>query len=514
VNNSLIFPILDEETRIAQLRIAKAISSMITERLSSRDDALWSDNESSRCRPVTEVWTISISPSQGQRVFHSTITKKGQIMRTSRQATKDEGFAAFIGMDWADQKHDVCLWAADSEKSESFVINHLPETLREWIQGLRERFGGGRVAICLEQSRGPLIHALMGYEFLVLYPINPRTLAKYRETFSLSRAKDDPTDAALALELLRKHRDKLRAWKPDDEQTRFMGRLVEDRRKAVNWRTRLSNQLQAALKDYFPQALELVGQELASALACDFLLKWPTLEGLQKVRPQTLRKFYYGHNCRRGDLIEKRLQLIAQAKALTSDLAIVESSVMKVQMLVRQLRSLLGDIEKYDQKLAEIFPQHPDAPIFESLPGAGAVLAPRLLSALGSDRSRYESAAELQQYVGIAPVTKRSGKSQTVHWRWGCPKFLRQSFHEFAGQSVCSSAWAGAYYQQQLSKGNSHHQALRSLAFKWIRIIYRCWQERTPYCEATYLQSLQKRGSSLFKSIAQTPQSAPQSACA
>jgi hypothetical protein len=99
---------------------------------------------------------------------------------------------------------------------------------------------------------------------------------------------------------------------------------------------------------------------------------------------------------------------------------------------------------------------------------------------LGSDRSRYESAADLQQYVGIAPVTKRSGKSQTVHWRWGCPKFLRQSFHEFAGQSVCSSAWAGAYYQQQLSKGNSHHQALRSLAFKWIRIIYRCWHERTP----------------------------------
>jgi len=183
-------------------------------------------------------------------------------------------------------------------------------------------------------------------------------------------------------------------------------------------------------------------------------------------------------------------------------------------MLVRQLRSLLGDIQKYDRKLAEIFPQHPDAAIFESLPGAGAVLAPRLLSALGSDRSRYESAADLQQYLGIAPVTKRSGKSETVHWRWGCPKFLRQSLHEFAGQSVCVSAWAGAYYQQQLDKGNSHHQALRSLAFKWIRIIYRCWQNRTPYCEAIYLQSLQKRGSSLFKSIPQTPESVPQSACA
>jgi hypothetical protein len=91
-------------------------------------------------------------------------------MKTSRQPTKEEGLAAFIGMDWADQKHDVCLWAADSGKSEALTINHLPETLREWINGLRERFGGRRIAICLEQSKGPLIHALMGYEFLVLLP--------------------------------------------------------------------------------------------------------------------------------------------------------------------------------------------------------------------------------------------------------------------------------------------------------------------------------------------------------
>src|SRR5438105_2965107 len=230
-------------------------------------------------------------------------------MKTNRQQRKDEGegFAAFIGMDWADQKHDVCLMACDSGKSDSFVINQRPEALQEWISGLRKRFGGGAIAICLEQSRGPLIHALMGYEFVVLYPINPRSLAKYREAFSSSGAKDDPTDAALLMELLCKHRHQLRPWKPDSEQTRLLGRLVEDRRKAVNWRTRLSNQLRAALKDYFPQALELAGEELASALACDFLLKWPTLPALQKAPPQSVRKFYYGHNCRRGDLIEERL---------------------------------------------------------------------------------------------------------------------------------------------------------------------------------------------------------------
>ena len=399
--------------------------------------------------------------------------------------------------------------------AEAFTISHQPEQLREWINGVGNALEEERLRISAWSNRaGALIHTLMDYEFLVLYPINPRTLAKYREAFSLSRAKDDPTDAALLMELVHKHRDKLRAWKPDNEQTRLLGALgARPSQGSELVYPRFSNQLTAALKEYFPQALELVGEELASVLACDFLWKWPTLEALQKARPETVRKFYYGHNCRRCDLIEKRLNLIVQTKVLTSDLAIIESSVMKVQMLVRQLRSLIADIQKYDRKLAELFPQHPDAAIFESLPGAGAVLAPRLLSALGSDRSRYTNATEVQQYLGIAPVTKRSGRSQTVHWRWGCPKFLRQSFHEFAGQSVCFSAWAGVYYRQQLHKGNTHHQALRCLAFKWIRIIYRCWQTRTPYCETTYLQSLQKRGSFLFQSIAQPTQSASQSPC-
>lgn len=425
-----------------------------------------------------------------------------------------EALAAFIGIDWADQKHQVCLWPCDSEQTESMAISQRPEKLRNWINGLRERFCGRRIAICLEQSRGPLIYALLRYDFIVLYPINPRRLAKYREAFSLAQAKDDPTDAELLLDLIRKHHDQLRAWRPDDEQTRLLARLGEDRRKAVAWQTRLSNQLKAVLKDYFPQALQLVGKEVTCALACDFLLKWPSLQALKKASPKALRSFYYGHNCRRGDLIEERLKLLVQAEPLTSDGAIIQSSVLKVQMLARQLRSLIADIDKYDQKLAELFPRHPDAAIFESLPGAGAALAPRLLSAFGSDRSRYASALDLQQYAGIAPVTRRSGKRKTVHWRWGCPKFLRQTFHEFAGRSIYSCPWAGAYYRQHLAKGNTHHQAVRSLAFKWIRIIYRCWQKRTPYDEATCLENLRKRGSPLIQILPQTSPVGPQPICA
>ncbi len=413
-------------------------------------------------------------------------------------------FAASVGIDWSDEKHDICLLESGSRKAEYQQIQHTPEALSQWIARLRARFAAGKVAVCLEQSRGALINALMNHEFLVLYPINPNTLSRYREAFATSKAKDDPTDAYLLMELVTKHRDKLRAWHPDDEQTRSIMLLGEARRKAVHLRTLLTNKLIAALKGYFPQAIELVGTETYSVMACDFLLNWPTLEDVQKADKQALRKFYYGHTVRRGNLIEKRLEIIEKALPVTTDKAIINCSVMTVNMLAKQLRTLADSIREYDKKIQQLFSSHPDSPIFSSLPGAGAAYAPRLLAAFGTNRSRYESADEIQKYSGIAPVLERSGKTQWVHRRFACPKFLRQSFHEFANQSIRFSLWARAYYEQQRAKGNGHHAAIRSLAFKWIRIIFRCWKNRTPYDELKYLKALQRKGSSLLRYIAES----------
>jgi len=146
-----------------------------------------------------------------------------------------------------------------------------------------------------------------------------------------------------------------------------------------------------------------------------------------------------------------------------------------------------------------------DFALLKSLPGAGQNYAARLTAALGSDRGRWQSADELAQLSGIAPVMERSGKSCRVRWRYFCPKFLRQSFHEYAGASVKHSFWARAYYEQQRAKGKSHQAAVRALAFKWIRIIYRCWQTRTPYDEVKYLENLRKKGSPLLNFAAQNP---------
>jgi len=415
--------------------------------------------------------------------------------------------AAYIGIDWADKKHAIALRsAAEPNKIEHQLIDQKPEALMDWIGQLEQRFGAqGKILVCLEQSRGALIYHLMGYEFFELYPVNPLQLARYRETFSPGGAKDDRPDAELLNELLFCHGDRLRALKPDSELGRKLSFFNQGRREAVDQRTRLSHVIKSQLKVYFPLALELLDQDTSTALAADLLLCWPTLEAIQKQNTQRLRKFFYGHNCRGEQRMLQRLELIQKAKALTKDPALIEPAALRVQMLARQLKHLLPDIVRYDNKIAQLFAAHPDRFLFENLPGAAEALVPRLLSAFGSDPERWQSALEIATLSGIAPVRRASGtksgkkgeRKASVHFRQACPKFLRQSFHEFAGCSIRYCSWAKAHYDHQRARGKGHHAGVRSVAFKWIRILFACWKNRIPYDPQRYLKALHHRGSPL-----------------
>jgi transposase len=412
-----------------------------------------------------------------------------------------EAFAACIGLDWADAKHDVCLQAAGSERREFLVLEHSPEAIDAWVQTLRTRFHGEPVAVCLELNKGPIVSALRQYDFLVLFPVNPFTLAKYREAFTPSRAKDDPTDAELQVELLLKHRDKLTPLTPQSPTMRALAQLVEHRRRLVGDKVRCTNRLTSALKNYFPHVLQWF-QEKDTGIFCDFLSRWPTLKAAQLARRTTLEHFFREHHVRSADVITTRIEAIKSAMALTTDVGVIAPNALLVQALVAQLRVTLQAITDFDNAIADHAQGHPDFPLFDALPGAGAVFAPRLLVAFGEQRERYASAEELQKYAGIAPVTERSGKKSWVHWRLQCPKFLRQTFVEWAAESIRHSFWAQAYYQQQRDQGKAHQAAVRALAFKWLRILYRCWQERTPYDESIYLQALKRRNAPLLHNLA------------
>jgi transposase len=412
--------------------------------------------------------------------------------------------AAFIGIDWADTEHTVCLRIPGSSEMETLVLSQEPEALAEWAVGLKARFGDRPVGLCLEQSRGALIYALSQYPWLVLYPINPKSLAKYRESLYPSRAKSDPADAVLLCEFLIKHQDRLRPWRAEDADTRQLRLLLENRETLVDDRTRLSNRLRDALKLYFPQVLEW-GGPLTKPMSWDFLLKWNTLPEIQKVNKKKLLNFFYAHQVRRGDQINGLYERVQSAQALVTDRALVDPSVIMVRSLCRQLQAIQASIDQYDREIETRYARHPEKGLFEHLPGAGKVIGPRLVAAFGRDRQKYEDAGEIQKMSGMAPVVEASGKSAWTHWRWAAPAFLRQTFHEFAAHSIPRCAWAKAFYDLQRQRGKGHHAAVRSLAFKWIRILYRCWKNNVPYDENRYVQQLHVHGSPLLKFLTQIP---------
>ena len=418
----------------------------------------------------------------------------------NKSASDAQPIVAWVGLDWADQKHDVCLQASGSADIECTVVEHQPEALHGWVGELRRRFPHGQVAIGLEQARGSLFYALMNYEFLLLYPIPPKALADYRKALYPSGSKDDPTDAQLLLEFLRKHPERFRPWVADDVETRQIALLSEHRRQLVDDRTALTNRLTTLLKGYFPEALRWVG-DLTAPLAWNFLAQLPSLERAQQASRVEVLKLYRAHTRRTPEQLEELCEQIRTASPLTTDRAIIESSVLMVETLVEQLRVVQGGVQRLERQLRDLFAAHPDHEIFQSFPGAGKALAPRLLAAWGSDRQRFPGAENMQCFAGPAPVTVHSGKSKWVHRRFACPTFLCQTFHEFAAQSRLQSPWAKAYYQQMREKGNDHHPAVRALAFKWIRIMFRCWKDRTPYEEARYQQALKRRGSPLATSL-------------
>lgn len=406
-------------------------------------------------------------------------------------------YSAFIGIDWADKKHDISVVSAAGSSPVHSVIDHSPEALSEWAMKLRQQYPEGQIAICLEQSKGALIYHLLGYDFLTLFPVNPKSLARFREVFTPSGAKSDFSDTDYLRMILVNFHHKLKPWKPDDEQTRMIGLLAEARRKAVNERTRVTNRLRSNLKMYYPQALELVGDSLYSNLALDFLKKWPQLIDLQKARNKTIKQFYIDHNCRSAKCIEERLKQINSTIPLTSDPAVITTSIIMVKMLVAQIVGLNVSIDEFENKLDSFYKKHPDKDIFDSFPGSGQALGPRLVAAWGSDRDRHDSPDSMQKMSGIAPITKASGQSKIVIRRFARPIFMLQTFHEYANCSRQTSAWAHAYYEMLRAKGNQHHTAIRSLAYKWIRIMYRCWKDRTQYNEVKYLQALKKSNSPL-----------------
>jgi transposase len=298
-----------------------------------------------------------------------------------------------------------------------------------------------------------------------------------------------------------KHSQYLREFELQDQATRKLVLLTEQRRGIVEEQTRLSNQLTAALKCSYPLALDLFADDITAPIALDFLKRWPELAAAQRAKPTVLRAFFYAHNSRSEDKINQRLEAIAAAKPLTQDAAVLSPMQLLVQTLIARLKAVQKCIAAYDTRIQEVFASHAKAEVFASFPGAGPVFAPRLAAAFGASEANFPDPFAMLCWSGVAPVKQQSGKTNLVLWRWARPKFLHQTFVEFTRNSVLQSSWAREFFDQHLAQGWTKFRIYRALAFKWIRILWRCWKDNTQYDEAKYLRTLHKRGVKTYAAL-------------
>jgi transposase len=408
----------------------------------------------------------------------------------------------FIGIDWADKKHDC--YAIDHNGSAFHQeFRQSPEDIEAWVGDMLKRANGKPIAIMLEQSNGPLVHALMFRDDVWLYPINPKQLARYRESYP-GGGKNDPTDARYLARMLRERITTLTPWQPDDDRTRLLAHLSQQRRKLVDGQTKLRLQLTAQLKAYFPLALELFGKEWQLPLLMSVLRRWPDPRQLRRADRRLIRRVLQDHSIRNEEKQDEIIDRIRSAQLLTRDDALITPAAMAVKFMAGQIQQAQKTIGEFEVKIAEAMKQHPRAHLFTSLRGAGPALAPRLLCAFGSQKDRWADADSLAAFSGIAPVTRRSGKQCQVQRRYACPKYLRQTFHEFADSARIYCPWTRARYGMLRDRGMKHHAAIRKLARSWIRILFQVWQTGTPFDCDRYVVQLTQRCPDIIRYLPQT----------
>lgn len=397
----------------------------------------------------------------------------------------------FAGFDWAMEKHDV---AVVNGSGEVLLQMEFPDTAEGWTRLRKELSSLGKIGVAIETSRGPAVERLLSMGVTV-FPMNPKAAEAYRDRKAPSGVKDDLLDAWSFADALRVDGQGWRPLHPEDSQTQLLRLLCRDEIALIEQRTAFVLQLKAALHEYYPAALEAF-DEWTMPAAWEFVTQFPTPDALTRAGKRRWQSFMHSHRLYRPETAERRMEIFARADQFQSPAeAVRQAKSMFAVTIAKQLRTLEGQIKEYRQRIEKLFADHPDSDVFGSLPGAGKKLAPRLLGEIGTNRQTLDSPESLQCLAGTAPVTRKSGKSRFVRIRWMCNKTLRATVHLWADESRSDCAWAEAYYQRKRDQGKSHPQALRCLGQRWLKILWRMWQDHVPYDEAIHMMNMVRHGS-------------------
>lgn len=393
----------------------------------------------------------------------------------------------YIGIDWSEHKHDVCVLNAAGAPLAQLTIPHSPAGFATF-ETLRRRLdvAPADCLISLETAHNMLIDFLWAHGYTQLYVIPPNVIKSSRGRYRQSGARTDQSDAYIIADVLRTDRGRLIPWRPDSLLTRQMRAKVSLLLALTHNRVRLTNRLRAILLRYYPAALHVFSQ-LDTQIALRFIIAYPTPQAASALCLTSFLQFAEEHDHTQPKKLPGCYAGLQQAypEADTDTVLVYQEEAIQLAMLLLQLVQTRAQNVR---ELQRLFRQHPDAAIFDSIPGAGELLAPGLLVKFGDDRARLPSAASVQALAGSCPVTEESGKRRVIYFRRGCDHEFRSLVHSLAVSSIQQSAWARAYWESVRQRGGTDTHAYRCLANRWLAIIWKLWQTRQAYDEAYHLQ--------------------------
>ena len=406
----------------------------------------------------------------------------------------------YAGFDWAKDHHALVVVDRQGRIVADLEFEH---TLEGW-KGFADKLSAWpNLAIAIETSQGAAVDQLLQRECLV-YPVHPVAAQSYRERKAPSGTKTDHLDAWGLADALRGDGHGWKALRPMDPLTQQLRLLCRDEVSLIEQRTALVNQLQQALAEYCPIALQAF-DDWTRPFTWEFVLAFPTPQELVGAGKRRWEKFLHTHKLWRPETAEKRLRLFAQAGQFKASEPVVRAKSQLAVSLCKLLCTLEQQLKLYRKQIEALFREHPDHDLFGSLPGAKQVLAPRLLGAVGNDPDRYGSQEVLQCIAGTAPVSYQSGQINKVRVRWLCDKFMRHTVHLWANCFRKASVWGQTYYRKKRREGMSHAAALRCLGQRLLKILFRMLQTKMPYDAELHARSQQKHGSWVLKLVNQSP---------
>jgi len=397
----------------------------------------------------------------------------------------------YLGVDWADEAHQV--WVSDHEgnKVAEMTVAQSFEGMSEFSRWLHERSAQGiELWAAIEKPEGRIVDFLLDHG-VVVYPINPKAVDRTRDRFRVSGAKSDSFDAYVLSESLRTDHGRLKALRPNSEQAQELKMLTRDYQRLITQRTRVLNQLVATLKEYYPRPLDLF-DDLSTNKALAFIKQCPTPEAATALSRKQWNRFAQAHRFSQDQTQE--LWKTLKAPQLPIPPHVVRAKAKLVAVLVEELEVMVKATSHYAAEVQRFFASTPAAKLVSGLPGAktGTTLA-TLWAELGDAAGRWQSFRHLQAQAGSVPLTKESGKCRIVQFRFSCNKRLRHAVYWLAFTSLNQSEWAKAYYREQRSKGHTHHEALRALGAKWLKIIFVLWKDHKPYDENYHLANITRQ---------------------